>query len=1031
MVNKTGRSHRLRRDFGIVVGTLGSFVLGNAQVQRALGPSVDCFRLTIVAAFAWACGHAALAKGRSPHWGWMGLLHWVGVIVVLCIPRKRSKVEATVSNVFVGAEQTTLPAVETHVRSSPLPIGADPAEHPDRDTEKRSGVPSSPNQSTEDVASTVRVLSCQRQEQTLCPVADPEYIGQASPDVLANGAPAGQSGGKQPTEIRLQEGDGHLGTTNDVEENATGSAPVTLVQPPSETLLTEPLDAIVLDTPVLEAAVLPVRPVACRGIWEALGTCFLLFMIGAFAYAEILARFLRPGESLPAAFLFAASDVTMLLIAVLLLGSNHGRDARRVAAWRVPAMFHWALTVLLVAPLLVFVGYVTDCFWGTTAIAPASGIDWSMLKKPYEELAREPWLVMILVGCISPAIAEELFFRTLLGRGLVSAYGTVIGVFLTSLLFGLAHLEPQRICTTFLLGCVLHVAYVATKSLLVPMTLHALNNLLAFAELRYTLSGSLNPTQGDGLEYIPSGLFLASACAVFMLLLLLWRTRTKWVIEKREAWDAGFVSAEAPPEQVPAVAQRSAAGLRWISLAAVAYLFFAIAAGLTAVRWTALTYANRAVNLSDLGKRVQAAAYSERAVELAPRLAWVHVCRGWVLLASGDIDRALEHCDRAIEIDPDLKSAYTARAAVRYDKGEYNSAVFDCTRALRINAGDALAYSTRAAARVALGEFASAIDDATAALELAPDNLSALVNRGCARAELDRLESAAADLTRAIERDPENRVALRCRATVRYKMKDYAGAVDDATRAIRIDSGDWYAFYYRGLSYQEQERYDEAIKDFTESLEIDRNQESIRLRRGKLHLQLKDTESAIADFDDLISRFPDDDEPYSLRAAAHRLAGDEEKAVQDARRAAELNLAARVAQGWLLVQQRQYQRAIDEVDAALERFPQSADLYRIRAISHWNLQNGDQALEDYSLAARHDPGNPDIFRDRGELHLERGDLANSIADFTKAIQLDGLNTRAFYRRAEAYERSGQAERAKADRAVADELAGREIILNNR
>src|SRR5207247_6579582 len=90
--------------------------------------------------------------------------------------------------------------------------------------------------------------------------------------------------------------------------------------------------------------------------------------------------------------------------------------------------------------------------------------------------AQNPLWFTLLVLAVGAAVNEELFCRGFLGRGLVGRYGVVLGVLITSAIFGLIHGNVPQGIWAFVLGCSLHLAYLATRSLWVPMLLHFLNN---------------------------------------------------------------------------------------------------------------------------------------------------------------------------------------------------------------------------------------------------------------------------------------------------------------------------------------------------------------------------------------------------------------------------------------------------------------------------------------------------------------------------------------------------------------------------
>ncbi|GIT28142.1 MAG: hypothetical protein Ct9H300mP1_01880 [Planctomycetaceae bacterium] len=95
---------------------------------------------------------------------------------------------------------------------------------------------------------------------------------------------------------------------------------------------------------------------------------------------------------------------------------------------------------------------------------------------------------MVFVLAVLPAVGEELVFRGVIGRGLVARGGIVHGIFLTSLLFAMAHINPAHAMSVFPLGVLLHVVHLATRSILAPILLHFLINGWAAVLTKATLS---------------------------------------------------------------------------------------------------------------------------------------------------------------------------------------------------------------------------------------------------------------------------------------------------------------------------------------------------------------------------------------------------------------------------------------------------------------------------------------------------------------------------------------------------------------
>ena len=83
-------------------------------------------------------------------------------------------------------------------------------------------------------------------------------------------------------------------------------------------------------------------------------------------------------------------------------------------------------------------------------------------------------LYIVLIG----PIFEELLFRGVILRTL-DRYHRVFAILISSLLFGLMHMNLVQSIVTFFIGCVLAYASLKEESLMVPIVLHILNNTIS------------------------------------------------------------------------------------------------------------------------------------------------------------------------------------------------------------------------------------------------------------------------------------------------------------------------------------------------------------------------------------------------------------------------------------------------------------------------------------------------------------------------------------------------------------------------
>jgi membrane protease YdiL (CAAX protease family) len=218
--------------------------------------------------------------------------------------------------------------------------------------------------------------------------------------------------------------------------------------------------------------------------------------------------------------------------------------------WRALALrgthpLHLAFVFLLAVPMLLVAG---ACGSWAREILP----DLKLNDDVYAELAKASFPLVLFAGCVLPGVAEELFFRGFLGRGLVARHGFLLGLLFSSVLFGVAHMNPPQIVATGLLGCGFHLVFLSSKSLVAPMLAHALNNGMAFTLMKYgqEIKLSVPGLTDDG--HVPLTIAAAGLAATGGLLLLFYYTRARWFLPDGSPWQPGYVTAETPPVELDA-----------------------------------------------------------------------------------------------------------------------------------------------------------------------------------------------------------------------------------------------------------------------------------------------------------------------------------------------------------------------------------------------------------------------------------------------------------------------------------------------
>jgi sodium transport system permease protein len=146
------------------------------------------------------------------------------------------------------------------------------------------------------------------------------------------------------------------------------------------------------------------------------------------------------------------------------------------------------------------------------------------------------WLVL-LVFAVTPSICEELAFRGFILSGLARGGRLAIAVGISSLMFGIIHMIPQQAFNAALLGLVLGLLAIYSRSLFPAMAFHFCNNSLAIlhtsASATVNVDGVFLSRDSDGLIRYEAPLLVLCAVAGLLMVIHMIRTVLQQQAEKR------------------------------------------------------------------------------------------------------------------------------------------------------------------------------------------------------------------------------------------------------------------------------------------------------------------------------------------------------------------------------------------------------------------------------------------------------------------------------------------------------------------
>jgi uncharacterized protein len=94
------------------------------------------------------------------------------------------------------------------------------------------------------------------------------------------------------------------------------------------------------------------------------------------------------------------------------------------------------------------------------------------------------WSFMTIV--IAGPVLEELIFRGIVLEGFLKRYTPLKSILMSSLLFGIFHLNPWQFVTAMVIGTFIGWVYYRTRSITLAIFIHITNNLVAFLSSQFT-----------------------------------------------------------------------------------------------------------------------------------------------------------------------------------------------------------------------------------------------------------------------------------------------------------------------------------------------------------------------------------------------------------------------------------------------------------------------------------------------------------------------------------------------------------------
>jgi membrane protease YdiL (CAAX protease family) len=232
------------------------------------------------------------------------------------------------------------------------------------------------------------------------------------------------------------------------------------------------------------------KPAHILALLAILFVFFILYVMPALSLLNILPS--TEGMELTEPVILLSSIITVLifigtpLLWYLLVNKFSIKEMLyhlKLRAERIDAAFLWGIVVAAVMIAIMIV---------LGALLYRSGVSQEDLSN-IEDIAGNIPVVSMLFIIVFQSIAEEIFFRGFLLEKIESIAGGIMAIFITAILFGLAHMSYGKIYPVVMpviMGIFLGFVVFKTKNLYSAITAHMLFNLTSF--ILYIFAKSLS-----------------------------------------------------------------------------------------------------------------------------------------------------------------------------------------------------------------------------------------------------------------------------------------------------------------------------------------------------------------------------------------------------------------------------------------------------------------------------------------------------------------------------------------------------------
>lgn len=368
---------------------------------------------------------------------------------------------------------------------------------------------------------------------------------------------------------------------------------------------------------------------------------------------------------------------------------------------------------------------------------------------------------------------------------------------------------------------------------------------------------------------------------------------------------------------------------------------------------------------------------------------------------------------------------------------DFNTALNECTKVIQLYPNEGESYELCARTYMEIKNYSKTIEFYKKAMEKNPSNAWYLIQSGFARIQYGDLYGAVTDLDKAITLKPEHSVkarALSYRGNAFMLLGEYSKADNDFTELISSivarnkkfifsikdkmdklvdEQSKFVSFEQRELAeahvdraalYEISNKSEAAIADYDDAINNNYKSGDAYFGKAKLLKSMNKTNEAdenfkkainyyTGDINDSFDRYHYGSLRYVKRGRVYLQMNKGELAFKDFEDAVRMDqdnvggiYTAYIEHGQALSSMKQYSKAIEKYDKAIELCPYDPNAHLYRGISYMKLGKTNEAMYDYNKAIKLSHFYPEALYERALLNIRTNNKSVGIRDLQSIIK---------------------------------------------